>query len=105
MALASVTKTFLTQALASRSAAREIIGLLNSLSGSLATVTFAVAVEAANNIDVTIQVKDEWGNNVTSVHALDVLLVATAAALAFNANAYTITATAGNVVEPVAAVT
>lgn len=103
MALTSVAGTALTSALANRPAARQIKAILNMLANGPASVTFTVAAESANNIDVTIQVKDENGVNLASVCSLEANVVSSAAATAFNANAYTITATTGAVVELVAA--
>ena len=95
MALASATKVAIRAALACSSAAKEVLGLLGQLSGGIGSVVLTVGAEAADAIPLTIQVKDEWGNNVTAVHELTLSLLTSAAGVDFTANTYTVAATTG----------
>ena len=102
MALQQQTRTSLRAAIANSGAFKELKGLLEMNSVGVASATFSVAAEAANNIDTTIQCKDEFGNNVAGVRSLDINIVGQSGGTGFNANTYTVAATTGAVVEVVA---
>lgn len=82
---------------------RHMSELLKKLFGGAVGVTFTIGAEAANAIVVSLQFKDEVGNEIDEVQSVKILILANAAGTALNTNNYTIAAgTDGAVTEVVA---
>ena len=84
MALNSPTNNALESALANPQAAREVRNVLNVLNSGLADAEFTVGAEAANVINVAIQLKDPQGGDLAQRTAVIILLLADANGDALN---------------------
>lgn len=65
MGLGSKARAFLKTALGDHTANKEILGLLNVVSGQPASVTYSIGAESGDARTITAQLKDAAGNNLT----------------------------------------
>ena len=104
MTLIDNIKAALTVALGNGPLATKVGNIVDTIDSRAANCSFTVGAEAANVINVAVQVQDEEGNDVSGRYAIELLLLDDADGDAFNTDNYTTIAigTDGALVEIVA---